>query len=191
MAIDPSQFQKINVTDTCAVWNILSSQLLYRRANDAGCFFCCTNFVHYECLHKPRTVEQPEDSKLQIRLKEAIEEGQFKSYDLDIEDLQEIEILKKRKNLGKGELASIAFAKKINQAFLTDDQPARKLAEQVMLNYRFVQTTPHLLGRLFFINFLADNELLFIIEEHQQHKRQLADFFREMYQKASHYRSIS
>ena len=54
MALDPSSFYKHNITDTCAVWNVLSSLLLYARAKSAGVVFICTRFVIYECLFKPR-----------------------------------------------------------------------------------------------------------------------------------------
>ncbi|MCU0550841.1 MAG: hypothetical protein MUC48_15950 [Leptolyngbya sp. Prado105] len=166
MAIDPSQFQKFNVVDTCAVWNILSSQRLYSTAVASGCSFCFTSFVHYECLHKPRSNSNPQDLELQNRLRGEIQAGKFKNYHLDLEDLQEVEILQQRKNLGKGELSSIAFAKKTNQAFLTDDMKARKLAGAS--NCQFVQTTPHLLGWLYFANFLGDGDLKAIIDEHEE-----------------------
>lgn len=188
MSIDPSEFQKLNVTDTCSIWNILSSRLLYVAANVANCSFCCTNFVYYECLHKLRTKFTSEDIELQNRLKEAIKDGKFRSYHIDLEDLQEVDILQKRKNLGKGELASIAFAKKTRQAFLTDDKKARELAEEVMTR-QFVQTTPHLVGWLFFKNFLGDGDLKSIVDEHQKYNRPLARYFKDMYDRALDYRS--
>ena len=115
-------------------------------------------------------------------------DGKFNSYHLDIEDLQEVALLQKRKNLGNGELASIAFAKKTNQAFLTDDKKARTLAEEIMVR-QFVQTTPHLLGWLFFTNFLSDSDLKPIIDENKKHNRPLAEYFTEMYRRALDYRS--
>ncbi|MDF5724128.1 MAG: XRE family transcriptional regulator, partial [Rhizonema sp. PD37] len=69
----------------------------------------------------------------------------------------DVEILQKRMNLSKGELTSIVFAKKTRQAFLTDDQKARKLASKVMQSDQ-VQTMPHLLGWLFFVSYLNDND---------------------------------
>lgn len=188
MVINPSQFQKLNVVDACATDNLLSSQLLYKTAQSAGCSFCCTNFVYYECLYKVRKRYTPEAIEIQNRLRQEIQDGKFKSYHLDLEDLQEIAILQNRKSLSKGELASIAFAKKTSQAFLTDDQNARKLAEGVMAR-RFVQTTPHLLGWLFFTNFLSDSDLQPIISEHKKYKRPLAQYFTEMYLRALDYRS--
>jgi hypothetical protein len=188
MSIDPSQFQRFNVTDTCAVWNVLSSRLLYLAANAAGCSFCCTSYVHYECLHKPRRVLEPEELELQQRLRDAIQEGRFRGFHLDLEDLQEVDILQRRNNLGKGELASIAFARKTNQAFLTDDLSARRLAEETV-SRGFVQTTPHLVGWLFFERFLGDGDLESVVEQHRRCHRPLARYFHEMYNRALEYKS--
>ncbi len=105
-------------------------------------------------MYNPRKNPTPEALELQNIFIKATEDGKVKKYNLELEDLQEVAILEKRKRLGKGELASIVFAKKTNQAFLTDDQGARKLASEVM-NTRLVQTTPHLLGWLFFSTFFG------------------------------------
>ncbi|MFM5887719.1 MAG: hypothetical protein ACKPFD_00585 [Dolichospermum sp.] len=188
MAINPSVFHKLNVVDSCAIDNIFSSSLLYVAAQSAGCHFCCTSFVYYECLDKPRTKYTPESIELQNIIRKAIEEGKIKSYNLDIEDLQEVSILQKRKNLGKGELTSIAFAKKTHQAFLTDEIKARNLAVEV-IPPKLVQTTPHLLGWLVFISFLSDSDLEPIINDHKKYKRPLAQYFTEMYYRALDYRS--
>jgi hypothetical protein len=113
----------------------------------------------------------------------------FESFSLSIEDLQEIEILRNRKNLGKGELSSIVFALKTKQAFLTDDQRARKLAAKVMKD-RVVQTTPHLFGWLFFRGLLLDSDRVTIIQEHTSYDRPLAPYFEELYYEALRCRSI-
>jgi len=47
--------------------------------------------------------------------------------------------------LGIGGLSSIAFSKKINQSFLTDDQNARKIAKEILRDDK-IQTTPHIVG---------------------------------------------
>src|SRR5262249_50126946 len=133
MEIDPSHFYLLNVVDTCAVWHVLSSKMLYETALAAGCTFSCTAFVAYECLTKPRTKKiTPEQEELRRRLQAEQAHERFRSYHLDLDELLEVEILEKRKNLGKGELSSIAFAKRTRQALHTDDQKARKLASQVM-----------------------------------------------------------
>lgn len=185
---DPSKFHKLNVVDACAIWNIISTQLLRTTAYSIGCSFCCTDFVYYECLYKPRKKVKPEDIALQNLLRQEMQNGNFKNYHLDIEDLQEIEVLQKRKNLGKGELASIAFAKKTYQAFLTDDRGARNLAEAVLTHHR-VQTTAHLLGWLFFERYLSDGDLSLIIEQHKQYKGKLEKYFIVMYHRALDFRA--
>ncbi len=112
MAVDPSKFCLLNVADTCAIWNVLSSQLLYSVARVAGCEFCCTSFVRYECLSKPRKNHDHGDQELQRRLKTKLQQNEIKSYSIEIADLQDVMVLESRKRVSKGELSSIAFAKK-------------------------------------------------------------------------------
>lgn len=183
MAFDPSRFNLSNVVDTCAVWHILSSDVLYNKAKFAKCEFCVTQFVHYECLHKPRKEITDNDEKLIDRLKNAQKRRQFSKIGIDIEDLQEVEILQKRKNLGKGELTSIAFAKKANIAFITDDQKARKLANTI-LPHGNVQTTPHLLGWLAFRGDVMDSDKDDIKREHTHLGHALAPHFETAFREA-------
>ncbi|HRB81193.1 MAG TPA: hypothetical protein PK614_02930 [Nitrospira sp.] len=178
MGIDVSRFHPHNVTDTCAVWHVLSSQILYATALSMGCHFCITQFVLYECLFKPRT-HSLIGRELQSRLRREQSKGIFKSYPLAVEDLQDIGILENRQRLSKGELSSIAFAKKTSQAFLTDDQGARKLARGVVT--QGVQTTPHLFGWLFFSGHLADGDRTALIREHEAMGGRLSRYFEEMY----------
>lgn len=183
MSIDPSSFQLHNVTDTCAVWNVLSSSTLFRGARCAGVVFVCTRFVLYECLFKPRRSVNECDAELQIRFRTAQEGSVFDTYSVDIADLQTTELLENRKRLGKGELSSIAFAMKTRQALLTDDQKARRLAREVLLQSA-IQTTPHLLGWLFFTNRLVDADKNTIISEHRGMGRPLGEYFEQMYLEA-------
>lgn len=178
MAINVSAFHPYNVIDTCAVWNVLSSPMLYATARTAGCIFCLSQFVLYECLHKPR---QPSTHGpiLQKRLRHEQSKGDFKAYRLSIEDLQDTGVLENRLRLGKGELSSIALAKKINQAFLTDDQKARKFAEGIMTG--MVQTTPHLFGWLFFTGRLTDGDKSMIITDHKALEGDLSPYFEAIY----------
>ncbi len=111
MQIDVSSFHLLNVADTCAVWNVLSSATLFTAATNASCTFCCTQFVEYECLRKRRSSVTPHDRALQARLRREAQSGKVTVHPLDIADLQEVEILENRKRLSKGELSSIAFAK--------------------------------------------------------------------------------
>lgn len=183
MAVDPSVFYTINVVDTCSIWNILSSNLLCNAAKNAKCTFSCTQFVYYECLLKPRQKNSKEDFELQERYKRERRKGNFSKYHIAIEDLHDIEILEMRKKLSKGELSSIVFAKKTQQAFMTDDQGARRLAEQVM-DKRKVQTTPHLFGWLIYSGFLSDSDKDEIIKEHKLNARPLEEYFKKIYLKA-------
>ena len=189
MAFDPRNFYQYNMIDTCAVWNVLSSKRLHEGAISAGCIFSCTRFVIYECLEKRRKVPSRYDLELQRRLTEERKNNRFQTYSIEIEDLQEIDILERRKKLGKGELSSIVFAKRTHQAFLTDDQKARKLALEVMPGY--VQTTPHLFGWLLYEGILKDSDKDPIIAEHDALNLPLSKYFEEVSETALRYRSYS
>lgn len=116
MAIDCSRFSLINVIDTCAIWNVLSSRRMTSAAKEAKCHFPVTMFVYYEALHKPRSEPTKEDIELQGRLRQERKIGFFGDCSLDIADLQEVGVLESRMRLGKGELSSITFAKKARLA---------------------------------------------------------------------------
>lgn len=189
MPIDPRTFQRVNMIDACTVWNILSSNTLYRAALANGCLFSCTDFVIYECLHKTRSRPDHSDIELRNRLLTERLDGRFKSYSLAIEDLQEIEILEKRKRLGKGELSSIAYAKRTGQAFLTDDQKARRLALELIP--AVVQTTAHLFGWLLFEGILRDSDKTAVIAEHEEFQLPLRKYFEETYLSVQQYRFAS
>lgn len=165
MAIDPSKFHALNVTDTCAVWNILSSGRLRSAAKDARCDFCITSFVHYECLVKPRTSPTNADRELRKRLQAEQRSGGFQAHSCGIGDLQNVRVLAERKRLGMGEISSIAFAMKIGHAVLTDDQKARKLATDA--GHLLVQTTPHLFSWLIFTRRLGDTDVPLVVDQHQ------------------------
>jgi hypothetical protein len=189
MAFNPLNFITMNVVDTCAVWNILSSEILYRSAISAGVTMSVTGFVYYECALKERQKVSGEDIKLQNILKREAGKN-INVYHLEIEDLQEIHILESRRNLGKGELSSIAFANRTRQAFLTDDQKARKLAGEVMKNSP-VQTTPYLFGWLIYNCRVSDHEKNTVIEQHRMFKRPLGEYFEQMYVEALRYRLMA
>jgi hypothetical protein len=186
MPVDPRAFHRMNMIDACSVWNLLSSKKLYRAALSSGCVFSCTSFVIYECLHKRRSKS---DTELQSRLRSERTEGFFKSYSLALEDLQDVEILERRQRLGKGELSSIAFAKRTGQAFMTDDQKARRLALEVIPG--LVQTTPHLLGWLLFEGTLKDFDTAIVIAEHEELQLPLRKYFEQTYLIVQQFRSSS
>jgi hypothetical protein len=189
MTIDIAKCIKINIADSCAVSNILSSLLLFARLNDNGFFFSITKYVEYECLHKPRTNPDAADKELRERLIRQQKNGKFSSHVLSISDLQDESIQQYSQQLGTGELSSIAFAKKINQSFLTDDQGARKIAKKV-LGESNVQTTPHVVGWLFFEGILFDADIDAVISEHISFNRPLEKYLREAYNEAFKLRSM-
>jgi hypothetical protein len=155
--IDVSQFEKLNVADTCSLWNLLASPMLYSTAESAGVRLCSTTFVRYECLHKPSRRAWPERDELQKRLRAKVAAGKIQFHGIAIEDLQDIEILKNRKKISTGELSVIVFAKKTRQAILTDDVGAQKLA-RTELAASHVQNTAHLFGWLYFNSHVGDSD---------------------------------
>lgn len=188
--IDLSTFFLYNVTDTCAAWNVLSSAVLYAATKRGRIEFICPLFVVYECLNKPRSSGSVADAELRKRLKKARDSGAFQTYSLDIEDLQTVSLLEQRKRLGKGELSTIALAQKIGQACLTDDQKARRLAESTLAAGK-TQTTPHLVGWLFFERHLIDADLGVIVDQHKAMERPLAKYFKETYKEACRCRLLA
>lgn len=178
------------VIDTCAVWNVLSSTTLHGAVRGAGFDFAITDFVLYECLHKPREQPRDADEQLQKRLRSARDRGEFKSCTLSVEDPQVVASMEERKRLGKGELASIAFARRLGLAFQTDDQGARKIGA-LMLSFERVQTTPHVLGWFFYTGLLVDRDLTTILEEHEAVGRQLRPYFTAMYEEAMRCRLLT
>jgi hypothetical protein len=119
------------------------------------------------------------DRILRERLIRQRELGRFTEFHLTLEELEDVSLLERRKKLAKGELSSIAFARKNRQAVLTDDQKARRLAGEVC-DRGMVQTTPQLVGWLFFSAQLLDVDLKMVLKEHQEVNRPLAKYFEEM-----------
>ncbi len=182
MAIDPSKFHLVNVVDTCAVWNVLSSARLYSAAKEIGCEFCMTGFVYYECLIKKRGNQKIADKELMKRLQKEQDRGGFKAHGTTIDDLQRVAQLEQRKRLGKGELSTIAFAMKINHAVMTDDQKARRLTKDA--GHPLIQTTPHLFAWLIFKQRLMDADKSLIIRQHEEMGQILTPQFEEAYRLA-------
>lgn len=182
MAIDPSRFHLVNVADTCSVWNILSSARLHSAAKEARCDFCITDFVSYECLVKPR--KSPTDADLELRRRLLAEQrnGGFRAHSCGIDDLQDVTALRDRKRLGMGEISSIAFAMKIRQAVITDDQKARKLATAA--GHALTQTTPHLFSWLIFTGRLGDSDHAVVVSQHEELGGDLQPHLRDAYELA-------
>jgi hypothetical protein len=169
--IDPSRFDILNVADTCSIWNVLASRVLHTATQSARVSLCLTEFVRYECLHKPGQ-PRPERAELQGRLRRELRSGGVMACSINIEDLQDVDALEKRKRVSKGELSSIVFAKKTQQAFMTDDKKAAHLA-RTMIPIAKVQSTPHLLGWLYFTGRLLDPDKGTILAELAELKRNL------------------
>ncbi len=180
MSFDPSAIKLINVIDTCSIWNLISSELLFARSNKAGFHYSCTKYVKYECVDKPRRREKPSDSKLVRRFQQCTKANTIKVCDLTLDDLLDPKILQFQHKLGIGELSSIAFALRINHAFLTDDQKARRLGSGV-LGPGNVNTSPFVLGRLVYFGFLGDSDIDVVVAQHSDCDRPLGLYFREAY----------
>lgn len=183
MAINPAEFHLMNVADTCAVWNILSSATLHSAAKTAGCAFCITDVVRYELLVKPRSKAKASDTELQRRLGAEQALGGFPSHACSMDDLRVFSALEQRKKLGKGELSSIAFAMRIRQAVITDDVKAAKLARDS--GHELTQTTPHLLAWLDFNGALTGTEKQEVLTQHADLNGSLAAPFARAMEMAS------
>lgn len=177
MSIDPSNFHPVNVADTCAVWNILSSETLHLAAKKAGCSFCVTGVVQYELLLKPRSRHKDSDVELRARLEREQAAGGFPSHACSLEDLRMVSALEERKKLGKGELSSIALAMRLYQAVITDDRKAARLSRDA--GHSLTQTTPHLLSWLEFNDALSEAEKRTVFEQHAELNGSLDGPFRD------------
>jgi predicted nucleic acid-binding protein len=190
MTIDITRCSKVNIIDSCSIWNLISSLLLYSRINANGFYFSITQFVEYECLFKERSNPSNQDNEIQKRLRNYKNSGAFPTHQLSIADLQDSDIIKHSQHLGRGELSSIAFCKKTGQVFLTDDQKARKIAKTI-LGEEKTQTVPHLVGWLFYAGILSYSDIDPIIEEHKFYDRPLEKYFRLVYDEAMRIRLLS
>jgi len=186
---DISQFRLLNVGDTCSLWNLLAAPLLYVTARAAGIKVCCTNFVIYECLHK-RSKHWPERLELQKRLKSRLTDGSITAFPIELEDLQQVDVLRSRKKLSIGELSVLVFAGKTQQAMLTDDKGAQKLA-LTHLTPDAIQSTPHLVAWLYFTSLLADADVAQVKAELRGLARNLDPHFDNFYQEAQQCRAVA
>jgi hypothetical protein len=186
---DISQFLKWNVADTCSIWNLMASNLLYVTARDVGVTLCCTNFILYECLHKPGQT-RPEREELQRRLRIRIAEGAITTHAIELEDLQDLEVLRNRKKLSIGELSVIVFARKTKQAVLTDDRGAQNLS-RLVLSPGTVQSTPHLFAWLYFKSLLSDGDKDQIVGDLKSLGRSLAPHLDNYHSEAQRCRALA
>ncbi len=187
MAFNPTVFSMMVVTDTCAVWNILSSRKLSQAAREGKVTFCLTPMVLYECLQKPRKILTSQMEELIRRLNISRRNGDFPVQGCDINDLLTIS-RGAPSGLGSGELSCIAAAFRITSlSFMTDERKARIYAEN---NLRLkVETTPRLYGWLHFKGYLTDSDHADVLSEHEIYERRpLTPFFNEAYESALQHR---
>ena len=183
MAFDPTRFSPASVTDTCSIWNMLSSRKLYQAAVNAKLHFCVTGMVLYECLQKPRSFASPTRTEMMHRLERAMRSGAFPMQPCSLEDLVDMTRLAPR-GLGSGELSCIAVAYRVRSiAFLTDDKQARHVASTKFS--LAVETTPKLYGWLHYHQHLGSGDHEDVIREHETYEtRPLTRFLRESYEEA-------
>jgi hypothetical protein len=189
MTRNVAEFEKLNVVDTCSLWNILASRILSVTAEAVGVKLCSTTFVRYECLHKPGP-PRPERQELQKRLRGRVASGSIQFHPIDIEDLQELEILQNRKRVSVGELSVIIFARKTRQAVLTDDIGAQKLARKE-LGAALVQSTPHLFAWLYFNSHMNDSDKDQIVTDLQALGRSLHPHLNAYHTEAQRCRALA
>lgn len=160
----PDEFLSVNVIDTCAVWNLISSDTLFRASLRCRHTYVATQTVIYECLLKPRTrPPKSSDAELKSRLESSLSDGRMSRIDITIEDLREVASQSSR--LGRGELSCAAAARKINQAVMTDNRRDFK-GISALIDGR-LQTTPRLLGWLVLEGHLGDSESRSVVVEHE------------------------
>ena len=183
----PERFALVNVTDTCAIWNVVGSATLFKAARKSGLSFIITNTVYYECFVKYKgTAPSPEHEELRIRLREYIHRGDVSRIELTIDDLQELIGVARRlgvdRRLGYGEMACVALARHLRQAVLTDNKrDFRAIGE--LVDGR-LQTTPRLLGWLYLDGGLTDGEVKDVIEQHRTSGGQMADVYERAHYEA-------
>jgi hypothetical protein len=190
MNFDVSKFYLHNAIDSCAIWHLISSKLFYSLVDNAKVTLCCTDYVQYECLFKIRKDPQKSDIELQKYLESLIEADKIKCVSLTLAELQDMEVLSKRKNLGKGELSLLAYIKNKPLAFLSDDDNACKFARQeAKLN--FIQTIPHLLGWLTYNEKISESDKDTIISQHTSYGGTFVKRFQKAYDEGCRCRQMS
>ena len=169
MSFDPAHFARASVVDTCAVWNMLSSQRLNQAAINSKLHFCITPVVLYECLQKPRPNITEEQQQLMTRLRNERAAGRFPIQECSLEDLLAVSA-KAPGRLGSGELSCIATAYRIRSiSVMTDEKLARRYAQDTL--GLSVETTPRLYGYLHYHLHLGGSDHDHVIAEHERFER--------------------
>ena len=183
----PDSFRPVNVTDTCAVWNLVGAATLFRTALRQRLSFAITNTVFYECFIKSRGKRPSAGlTRLRGRLRQHLQRGQVVQVDATIEDLQEVMAMARRRGLvtrlGYGEVSCIAAARRLRQAVLTDNKRDFRAIEELIDGV--LQTTPRLLGWLYLEEQLTDGDIEAIIVEHTHSGGQMTRVYKQAYREA-------
>ncbi|WP_342240852.1 hypothetical protein [Inquilinus sp. OTU3971] len=166
ITVDVRTFAAVNAIDTCSIWNLLSSNRLFRAALRRQCFFVVAPYVRYEALDKLWTRPTTSGLEMQVELRQLLSERRgFTEETVSLEDLQAVASAPEARRLGRGEIAALALARKLRSAVLTEDQRARRAAPKVGVDV--AQTTPHLLGWLLYEGELTDGDVPVVIAEHE------------------------
>lgn len=166
ITIDVRTFALVSAIDTCSVWNLLSSRRLLMAALAKQRWFLVADYVRYEALVRPRTRSTTGELTLQTEFRERLQQKRgFEAARISIADLLPIANLPEVRKLGRGEIATMALARKIRAGVLTDDQGARKAAPKV--GAEPAQTTPQLFGWLLYEGALSDGDVSTVIAEHE------------------------
>ena len=183
----PETFWPVNVTDTCAIWNLVSSPTLFRTARKHGLSFVITSTVSYECFVKSR--DKP-PSRVHAwwreRLRQHLQREEVGRMESTIDDLQEVMGIARREGLGvrlgHGEISCIAVARRLRHAVLTDNKrdfgAIRRLVDGLM------QTTPRLLGWLYVEEELTDGSVREIIGEHRRNGGEMGKVYEVAHREA-------
>jgi len=171
------------ISDTCSIWHMLSSDRFNNAAVRAGLKFLMTQAVLYECFQKQRSELSQEQKELHSRLLRERNRGRFELKTCSIEDLLAVTATAPMR-LGAGELSCIAAAYRDGSvALMTDEKLARRHSEE-RLGLK-VETTPKLYGYLHFKRHLNDSDHFSIVSEHERYERRpLTRFFNEAYEEA-------
>ena len=166
MEIDVRTFGLSSTIDTCSIYNLFSSRKLLAATQARNAWFVITDYVYYESVIRERTLPTQADRKIQTEFNRRLEQRKgFSREKLEISDLQAVANLPAARRLGKGEIASMAVALRMRLGFTTDDQRARRAAQQAGVTP--VQTIPHLVGWLVYCGELSDGDFTDVVREHE------------------------
>ena len=165
----PESFRPINVTDTCAIWNLIGSSTLFRVARQRNMSFVITNTVYYECFTKSKGRPASErHRRLRGRLAKHIQRNDVNQMDLTIDDLQDAINTARQydadRRLGYGEISCAALARRLRQAVLTDNKRDFRVIAKLVDG--LLQTTARLLGWLYLHGHLTDGDVGDVIRQH-------------------------